>query len=75
MNQSFTFLNEKNQVKIWRTDDKRLLPDCIRQMNTGHGGKAGIWSGISGDGTIAARIFEGTMNGTLYCDVLQQELT
>ena len=21
------------------------------------------------------RIFEGTMNGTLYCDVLQQELT
>ena len=62
-------------MKIWRTDDKRLLPDCIQQMNTGYGGKAGIWSGISGDGTTAARIFEGTMNGTLYCDVLQQELT
>ena len=44
-------------------------------MNTGAGGRAGIWGGILGDGTTAARIFEGTMNGTLYCDVLQQELT
>ena len=44
-------------------------------MNTGDGGKADIWSGISGDGTTAATSFEGTMNGTLYCDVLQQELT
>ena len=35
-------------------------------MNTGNGGKAGIWVGISGDETTAARIFEGTMNGTLY---------
>ena len=43
-------------------------------MNTGDGGKASIWAGISADGTTAARIFEGTMNGTLYCDVLQQEL-
>ena len=40
-------------------------------MNTGDGGKAGISAG----GTTAARIFEETMNGTLYCDVLQQELT
>ena len=40
-------------------------------MNTGDGGKAGI----SADGTTAATIFQGTMNGTLYCDVLQQELT
>ena len=40
-------------------------------MNTGNGGKAGI----SGDETTAARIFERTMNGTLYCDVLQQEMT
>ena len=62
-------------MKIWRIDDERLLPDCIQQMNTGNGGKAVIWAGISGDGTTAARIFEGTMNGTLYCDVLQQELT
>ena len=62
-------------MKIWTTDDERLLPDCIQQMNTGDGGKAGIWSGISGDRTTAARIFEGTMNGTLCCDVLQQELT
>ena len=62
-------------MKIWRLDDGRLLPDCIRQMNTGDGGKAGIWAGISADGMSAARIFKGTMNGTLYCDVLQQELT
>ena len=40
-------------------------------MNTGDGDKAGI----SADGATAATIFEGTMNGTLYCDVLQQELT
>ena len=40
-------------------------------MNTGNGGKAGI----SADGTTAAMIFQGTINGTLYCDVLQQELT
>ena len=38
-------------------------------MTTGDGGKAGI----SGDETATARIFEGTMNGTLYCDVLQQQ--
>ena len=53
-----------------RIDDERLLPDCIQQMNTEDGGK----TGISADGTTAATIFEGTMNGTLYCDVLQQEL-
>ena len=58
-------------MKIWRTDDERLLPDCIQQMNTGDGVKAGI----PADGTTAARIFEGTMNRTLYCDVVQQELT
>ena len=58
-------------MKIWRTDDERLLPDCIQQMNTGGNGKAGI----SADGTKAAAIFQGTMNVTLYCDVLQQELT
>ena len=40
-------------------------------MNIGDGGKVGI----SDDGTITASIFEGTTNGTLYCDVLQQELT
>ena len=62
-------------MKIWRTDDERLLPDYIQQMNTGNGGKAAIWGGIAAVGTTAARIFEGTINGTLYCDVLQQELT
>ena len=43
-------------------------------MNTGDGDKAGICADISGDGTTTARNFEGTMSGTLYCDVLQQEL-
>ena len=40
-------------------------------MNTGDDGKVGI----SADGTTAARIFEGTMNGTSYCDVPRKELT
>ena len=40
-------------------------------MNTGDGGKASIPT----DGMTAATIFEKTMNETLYCDVLQQELT
>ena len=40
-------------------------------MNTGNDDKVGI----SADGTTAARIFEGTMNGTLYCEVLRQEST
>ena len=31
--------------------------------------------GIPGVGTTTARSFEATMNGTVYCDVLQQELT
>ena len=30
---------------------------------------------ISDGETTTARIFEGIVNGTLYCDVLQQELT
>ena len=67
----FYVLKQKNQVKIWRTDDERLLPDCIQQMNTGDGEKICK----SDDGTTTVPIFEGTMNGTLYCDVLQQELT
>ena len=58
-------------MKTWRTNDERLLPDCIQQMNTRNGGKVGI----SGAGTITAQISEGIMNGTLYCDILQQELT
>ena len=58
-------------MKIWRTNDERLLIDCIQHMNTEDDGKVGI----SGDGTTTARSFEGTTNKTLYCDVLQQELT
>ena len=44
-------------------------------MNTRDGGPVGVWGGISGRGMTKARIFEGTMNGTLYCDILQQKLT
>ena len=40
-------------------------------MNTEDGDQIGI----SGIRTTAARIFEGTMNWMLCCDVLQQELT
>ena len=40
-------------------------------MNIGDGGKVGISAGEK----TTARFFEGTMNGMLYCDVLQQELT
>ena len=68
---SFGVPKRKNQMKIWRRDDERLLPVYIQQMNTGHGDKVGI----SGGGTTTARICEGTMNGTLYCNVLQHEWT
>ena len=57
-------------MKIWKRDDEKLLPDCIQQMNTGDDGKVGI----SGGAMTTRRSFEGTMNGTLYCDALQQEL-
>ena len=50
---TFYVLKRKNQVKIWRTDDEWLLPDCIQQMSTGDGGKAGI----SADETTAATTF------------------
>ena len=58
-------------MNIWTTGDERLLPDGVQQMNIEDGGKIGIADG----GTTTAPIFEGSMNGTLYCDVLQQELT
>ena len=40
-------------MKILKIVDKRLLLDCVQQMNTEDGNKVGI----SGGGTIAARIF------------------
>ncbi|CAF4073853.1 unnamed protein product [Rotaria sp. Silwood2] len=43
---TFYVLKRKNQVKIWRSDDERLLPECVQQMNTGNGGKIGIWGGL-----------------------------
>ncbi|CAF1667223.1 unnamed protein product, partial [Rotaria magnacalcarata] len=71
---TFYVLERKNQVKIWRTDEERLHPDCIQQVNTGRGGKLGIWGGISGRGTTEARIFNENMNGSVYCEVLSNEL-
>lgn len=44
-------------------------------MNSGDGEKIEIWGGISGEGTTTAvRIFDGTINAMLYCNVLQSEL-
>ena len=60
-------------MKIWRTDDEQLLPGCVQQMNTGSGGKVGTWGEISDQGTTMARIFDDSVNGILYCDVLQTE--
>ena len=71
---TFYVLERKNQVKVWRTDEERLHQDCIQQVNTGRGGKLGIWGGISGQGTTEARVFDENMDGQLYCDVLNNEL-
>ena len=43
-------------------------------MDTGHGDKVGIWGGIADQGTAMARIFDDSMNGIFYRDVLQKEL-
>ena len=48
---TFYVLQRKNQVKIWRTDEERLHPDCIQQLNTNNGGKLGIW----GEGYFRSR--------------------
>jgi len=71
---TFYVLQRKNQVKIWRTDEERLHPDCIEQLTTGNGGKLGIWGGICGQGPTESKIYDGNMNGELYCSVLGGEL-
>lgn len=71
---TFYVLKRKNLCKIWRLEKEKLLPECLEQTNTGDGGKIGIWGGISGFGTTAAKIYTENMNGHLYCDVLQHEL-
>ena len=68
---TFYVLERKNQCKIWRLEKGKLLPECIRQKNTGDGGTAGIWSDISGFGATTAKIYMENMDGKLYCDVLQ----
>ena len=67
-------MKRKNLCKIWGLEKEKLLPECLEQTNTGDGGKIGIWGGISGFGTTAAKIYMENMNGHLYCDVLQHEL-
>ena len=67
-------LRRKNQCKIWRLENEKLLPECLQETNTGDSGKIAIWSGISGHGTSILRLYSENMNGALYCDVLQIEL-
>ena len=49
--------------------EKEKLAECIQQTSTGNGGKVGIWSGISGFGTTATKIYTENMNGKLLCDI------
>ena len=51
-----------------------MMSDCYQIAANNEPGD-GDEVDISGTGATTPRIFEGTMNGTLYCDVLQQELT
>ena len=43
-------------------------------MNTGDGGKVGIWGGISDFGATNAKVCTANMNRRLCCDVLQNEI-
>ncbi|CAF4837101.1 unnamed protein product [Rotaria sp. Silwood1] len=70
---TFYVLQRKNQVKIWRTDEERLHPDCVQQVNTVNGGRVGIWGGISGHGATEAKLFDENMDSEMYCDVLGGE--
>lgn len=72
---TFYVLKRKCQCKVWRTDEERLHPHCIQEMNTGDGGKLAISGAISAHGTILSRIVDENMNGATYCDVLKHELT
>ena len=71
---TFYVLKRKNQCKIWRLEQEKLLPEPIQQTNTGDGGKVGIWGGISDFGATAAKIYMENKDGKLYCDVLQHQL-
>ena len=64
---------EKNQVKIWRSDEERLHPDCIQQVNTGMGEKLGIWEGISAQGPTKTRIFDENVDEQMYCHIFNGE--
>ena len=62
------------RCKIWRLDKEKLLPGCLELINTGDGGKIGIWGGIFGFDTTSARIFIENMDDTMYCKILKNEL-
>ena len=72
---TFYVLKWKNQCKIWRLEKENLLPECLQQTNTDDGSRVGIWGGISGLCTTKARIYNENINGQLYYDVLQNEVT
>ena len=71
---TFYVLEKKNQVKIWRTDEEWLHPDCDEQVNTGRGGKLGIRRGISAQEPTEARIFDENIDGQMYYGILSGEL-
>ena len=71
---TFYVLKRKNQCKIWRLEKEKLLLECLQRTNTGDGGKVGIWGGISGFGTINAKVYTENMNGESYCDALENEV-
>ncbi|CAF1495238.1 unnamed protein product [Adineta ricciae] len=71
---TYYVLKRKNKVMVWRTDAEKLNYDCIQQMNTGNGGKVGIWGGICGYGTTTALFYSDNMNSTKYCEVLKNQL-
>jgi hypothetical protein len=70
MNQHFYVKQRKNQCKIWRLEKEKQLRDHLQENNTADGGKMDI----VGYGTMITRLNNEKMNGTLYCDVLEQEL-
>jgi hypothetical protein len=51
---TYYVLKRKNKVMVWRTKGEKLAPDCIQEINTGYGGKVGVWGAICGYGTTSA---------------------
>ena len=71
---TFYVLQRKNQVKIWRTHEERLHQDCIQQVNTGNGGKVGIWEVFRVKEQQERRYSTKIWTDRLYCNILSGEL-